>query len=194
MRQDLLLRFEQLKDQRERASEENFKAIQRAEQSQGKAKDEASYLSKKLKKAKEYVSAEEAAEKGVDADRVRALQYTALETEAWNKAVEEKAQSRDAGFSTYQDASFQKYTKLSEKIEVASIQGQKSEKEGLDRMVADLHKDLLRRAKFSKRRKFVADEDVTYINQRNFKFNKKIARAYDDYTEDIAKSLERGTS
>lgn len=38
------------------------------------------------------------------------------------------------------------------------------------------------------------DEDVTFINDKNRHFNKKISRAYDKYTVDIKESLERGTN
>lgn len=51
-----------------------------------------------------------------------------------------------------------------------------------------------RRAKFSRRRAFDEDDDVTYINERNMHFNKKIARAYDKYTAEIKGNFERGTA
>ncbi|OMH85784.1 Pre-mRNA-splicing factor syf2 [Zancudomyces culisetae] len=36
--------------------------------------------------------------------------------------------------------------------------------------------------------------EVTYINDRNAHFNRKIARAYDPYTKEIRDSFERGTA
>ncbi|PVU89843.1 hypothetical protein BB559_004910, partial [Furculomyces boomerangus] len=38
------------------------------------------------------------------------------------------------------------------------------------------------------------DEDVTFINDRNAHFNRKISRAFDKYTKDIRDSFERGTA
>lgn len=52
-----------------------------------------------------------------------------------------------------------------------------------------------RREKFSRRRAFLEDQiDVDFINERNRKFNKKISRAFDEYTSDTKQSLERGTA
>ena len=64
----------------------------------------------------------------------------------------------------------------------------------VDRLVADMDAAAKRRASFSRRRRFNEEEDVSYINESNRTFNKKVARAYDAYTVDIAQSLERGTA
>ena len=64
----------------------------------------------------------------------------------------------------------------------------------VDRLVADMDAAAKRRAAFSRRRRFNDEEDVSYINERNRTFNKKVARAFDAYTIDIAQSLERGTA
>jgi pre-mRNA-splicing factor SYF2 len=53
---------------------------------------------------------------------------------------------------------------------------------------------LAARKKFSRRRQEFDQEDVTYINERNKVFNKKIKRAYDKYTVEIRQNLERGTA
>lgn len=50
------------------------------------------------------------------------------------------------------------------------------------------------RKKFSRRRQEFDSEDVTYINDRNKMFNKKIKRAFDKYTVEIRQNLERGTA
>lgn len=46
----------------------------------------------------------------------------------------------------------------------------------------------------SRRRQHNEDEDITYINERNARFNKKISRAYDKATKEIRDNLERGTA
>ena len=38
------------------------------------------------------------------------------------------------------------------------------------------------------------DKDITYINERNRKFNEKIDRSYSKYTQEIKQNLERGTA
>lgn len=67
-------------------------------------------------------------------------------------------------------------------------------KAGMDRMVAELEEGAKRREKFSRRRAFNEDEDVSYINERNRIFNKKANRAYEAYTLEIKQNLERGTA
>ena len=64
----------------------------------------------------------------------------------------------------------------------------------VERMVVDLEKQVAKRAKFSRRRTFIEDRDVDYINERNAKFNKKIERFYGEYTAEIKQNLERGTA
>eukprot|EP01083_Nonionella_stella_P240032 839472_1 len=66
--------------------------------------------------------------------------------------------------------------------------------EDVDRMVAELAKTQERRAKFSRRRKFYDDKDISYINKRNRIFNEKVSRAFDKYTQEIRGNLERGTA
>lgn len=50
------------------------------------------------------------------------------------------------------------------------------------------------RNKFSRRRPEVFEADVDYINDRNKHFNKKIDRAFGEYTKVIRENLERGTA
>lgn len=66
--------------------------------------------------------------------------------------------------------------------------------EAKSNLSSDVQKQIQIRSQFSKRRHFSGDEEVTYINQRNYKFNQKIARAYDKYTQETKDSLERGTA
>lgn len=70
----------------------------------------------------------------------------------------------------------------------------KDTKEGIDRMVDDLNKQLEKRAKFSRRRAFDDSADIDYINERNMRFNKKLERFYAPYTAEIKQNLERGTA
>ena len=75
------------------------------------------------------------------------------------------------------------------------IQGlHKDSKEGIDRMVEDLEKQVKKREKYSRRRRFDDDADIDYINERNMKFNKKLERFYGQYTTEIKQNLERGTA
>ncbi|KAL7980499.1 hypothetical protein Chor_001653 [Crotalus horridus] len=67
-------------------------------------------------------------------------------------------------------------------------------KEGVDKMVSDLEKQIQKREKYSRRRSYNDDADIDYINERNAKFNKKAERFYGKYTAEIKQNLERGTA
>lgn len=64
----------------------------------------------------------------------------------------------------------------------------------VDVMLAELQEQEERRKNFSRRRAFNDDDDVTYINESNRNFVKKLSRAYDQYTHEIAENIERGTA
>ena len=51
-----------------------------------------------------------------------------------------------------------------------------------------------KKQKFSRKRPNEDEGDITYINERNRVFNKKIGRYYDKYTKEIRDSFERGTA
>lgn len=61
--------------------------------------------------------------------------------------------------------------------------------------MSELETTVARRENFSRRRAFHEDRiDVDFINERNRNFNKKISRAFDEYTTEVKQSLERGTA
>jgi pre-mRNA-splicing factor SYF2 len=64
----------------------------------------------------------------------------------------------------------------------------------VDKMAADVAKQIDARTRFSKRRAHKEDEDVNYINDANQRFNQKIARFYDKFTKEIRDDFERGTA
>ncbi|KAF8710605.1 SYF2 splicing factor, partial [Rhizoctonia solani] len=70
----------------------------------------------------------------------------------------------------------------------------KPSEEAIDRVVGKLNHDLDKRSKFSRKRNNEEEGDITYINERNRVFNKKIARFYDKYTAETRASFERGTA
>jgi len=61
-------------------------------------------------------------------------------------------------------------------------------------LVADIDRQLKKRKEFSRPRIFDFDEEVTYINEQNRVFNKKLQRDYKDYTREIKANLERGSA
>ena len=51
-----------------------------------------------------------------------------------------------------------------------------------------------KRSDYSRRRKYHAGKDVVFLNDRNAHFNKKIERAFGQYTQETKANLERGTA
>ncbi|KAI0032070.1 SYF2 splicing factor-domain-containing protein [Vararia minispora EC-137] len=70
----------------------------------------------------------------------------------------------------------------------------KPSEEAIDRVVQKINQDVDKKRKFSRKRANEDEGDITYINERNRIFNKKIARYYDKYTAEIRASFERGTA
>ena len=72
--------------------------------------------------------------------------------------------------------------------------GKAIESSGLERMAEEVKERKAIRANFSRRRQQYDEEDVNYINERNKGFNKKLDRAYNEYTVETRQNLERGTA
>ena len=77
-------------------------------------------------------------------------------------------------------------------LQYASVDNQPS-REAIDKVVADVNKTIAKREK-SSRQRTVNDDDITYIKERNRRFNEKIGRFYDKYTKEIKENFERGTA
>ncbi|KAF8319426.1 SYF2-domain-containing protein [Clavulina sp. PMI_390] len=70
----------------------------------------------------------------------------------------------------------------------------KPSEDAIDRVISKINLDLDKKRKFSRKRADDDNGDITYINESNKVFNKKIARYYDKYTKEIRDSFERGTA
>jgi len=157
---------------------------------------------------------EEALENGVDYDRAKLLNIDATEAERLER--KKKKKNPDQGFADYEQATFRQYNRLVKNIkpDMHEYERQrekigdafygnpntilhglhKDSKEGIDKMVNDLEKQINKREKYSRRRTHNDDADIDYINERNMKFNKKLERYYGEYTTEIKQNLERGTA
>lgn len=156
----------------------------------------------------------ECAAKGEDYDRVKLLEVTAGDAERWER--KKKKKNPDPGFAGYAEAQFRQYQRLTKQIrpDMNNYEKQREEcgedfhptsnslihgthvptKEGIDRMVEDVERQIEKRAKYSRRRAHNDDADIDYINERNAKFNQKAERFYGKYTAEIKQNLERGTA
>ncbi|XP_044290858.1 pre-mRNA-splicing factor SYF2 [Varanus komodoensis] len=152
--------------------------------------------------------------KGEDYERVKLLEISAEDAERFER--KKKKKNPDIGFSDYAAAQLRQYQRLTKQIrpDLEKYEKLKEEsgeefyptsnsllhgthvpcKEGVDRMVSDLEKQIEKREKYSRRRAYNDDADIDYINERNAKFNKKAERFYGKYTAEIKQNLERGTA
>lgn len=157
---------------------------------------------------------EDASARGEDYSRIKLLNISADEAERLER--KKKRKNPDFGFSDYEAATVRQYQRLVKQIKPDPEQYErkkeelgealyptrdtiihglhKDQKEDIDRMVEDLEKQIDKRNKYSRRRRFNDDEDIDYINERNMKFNKKLERFYGKYTAEIKQNLERGTA
>ena len=150
-------------------------------------------LLRKRERAEEYLAKQAANEEGIDLDRQQALTYTIEETERWQEQQAEKTARMDAGFTDFVQMTARKHDQLTRQLDPESIVKMRAA-EGVEALQADIKAQRAARNSRSRRRRYDDSEDVTYINERNARFNRKASRAYDDYTAEIKDSLERGTA
>lgn len=159
---------------------------------------------------------EEIEKSGQSYDRVRALDWTADECEAWERKRARKS-NPDPGFADFEQSAHRQNERLTKTLEpdMENYQRQKDElgdedfyatskslaygthrpdPKSVDKMVKDLTKQVEKRRGYSRRRAEKAGADVDFINDRNMRFNRKIERFYGKYTTEIKQNLERGTA
>lgn len=70
----------------------------------------------------------------------------------------------------------------------------KPSEDAIDRVIGKINMDIDKRSKKSRIRKDEDEGDITYINERNRMFNKKLDRFYSNQTKEIRDNFERGTA
>ncbi|XP_045031351.1 pre-mRNA-splicing factor SYF2-like [Daphnia magna] len=157
---------------------------------------------------------EEAARLGKDYSRSKLLEVGADEAERKERRNQKK--NPDKGFADFEQATFRQYSRLVQDIKPNMEEYEKDKAnlgdafyagkntivhglhkdspEAMNRMVEDLHKQIEKREKYSRRRRHDDDAEIDYINERNMRFNKKLDRFYGEFTTEIKQNLERGTA
>lgn len=165
---------------------------------------------------KDKANRDAAEEQGLDYERVKMLNVSALEQERMEKLKKKGKKIGDNGFDSYEAQTARQYQRLvrampakdhqryNEQKEAIGdnyytsnpiMEGRvKDTKEAVDRMVKDLEGQIDKRKNSSRRRMYNDNEDIDYINEKNRKLNKKLAKFYDPYTGEIRDALERGTA
>lgn len=158
----------------------------------------------------------EAVKKGLDYDRIKLLNVSAIE--AANTEKKKHKKNPDAGcFTDFESATARQYNRLVNQItpDMKQYQNQRTKvgddifygeahtisqgthkdtPQAIDNMVNDLEQQIMKRKSFSRRRTHNDDADIDYINEKNARFNKKLERFYGDHTTEIKQNLERGTA
>lgn len=164
---------------------------------------------------KEEEARKEAESRGENYERVKMLETTAEEADRYER--KRKKKNPDEGFSGFAAAQYRQYQRLTKQMKPSADEYKKEKEQkgeamfpsvddvnyggrgkvpeaAVDRMVADLEKQIEKREKYSRRRAHHDEADIDYINERNMKFNQKLARFYDPFTSEIKQNLERGTA
>lgn len=165
---------------------------------------------------KDKANRDAAEEKGVDYDRVKLLEVSAMDQERIDKIKKRNKKIGDQGFADYETQTARQYQGLVKAMPAKDLERYNERKEmigenyyssnpimqgtskdppkAVDKMVKDLEKQIEKRKKFSRRRMHNDEADIDYINEKNRRLNKKLAMYYDPYTAEIKQALERGTA
>lgn len=191
--EERLALFKELQEQRQQSAADNLTSTQIEDAELRVNPQQKARLARKKAKAEAYLAKQAAVEADIDVERQNNLTYSIEETERWNEKIEAKDSKKDPGFTDYAQLTRRKYEKLTEKLDPQAILSRNKE-ESLQAMSSEIIDQQKERLRLSRRRRFDDTEDITFINEKNARFNKKVARAYDQFTEDIKESLERGSA
>ncbi|KAJ2777343.1 pre-mRNA-splicing factor SYF2 [Coemansia javaensis] len=211
----LRLQVDRLKALRERvarSSQDNKRDLLREHQRQHENPGEQRRQERKRKEARRLQLREEYT--GDDYERSRFWDYSVEEVEKYEEKRRRREDNRERGFTDYTQVNQRKYERDVSKLKpnVAAYQRAKAaaaaaaaagggsgephkpDERSVERLVQSVEEQQKRRATLHKPSIEKDGEEVSYINQRNARFNRKMNRAYDKHTKEIRDSLERGTA
>ncbi|KAJ2609990.1 pre-mRNA-splicing factor SYF2, partial [Coemansia sp. RSA 1365] len=149
---------------------------------------------------------------GEDYERTRFWDYSIEQVENYEEKKRKREANRERGFTDYTQVNQRKYERDVAKLkpDLAAYERGKAESStgpvlaigephkpdprSVDKLVKSVEDQQKRRATLHKPSVEKEGEDVSYINQRNARFNRKMNRAYDKYTKEIRDNFERGTA
>ncbi|KAJ2711510.1 Pre-mRNA-splicing factor SYF2 [Coemansia spiralis] len=200
-------RVDRLKALRERlakSSQDNKRDLYKEHQRQRENPGEEQRQERKRREAQKLQLKDEYA--GGDYERSRFWDYSVEQVEQYEGKRQRREDNRERGFTDYSQVNQRKYERDVAKLkpDLAAYQRAKDETPAdtqhqpdsrsvaaLARSVEDQQK---RRATLHKPSIAEEGEQVSYINQRNARFNRKMNRAYDKHTKEIRDNFERGTA
>lgn len=190
-------KLQKLKEQRKQISQSNFKEVLEENERSKRPVNWEKKLERNLKKIESEEEKQKAEELGQDYELKKSLNIQANQFDKWDK-IQSSKKKQDPGFIDYESATRRQYNRLTKQLtpnlDEPTSSTHLDSKEGVERMVEDVHKQIEVRNKRSRRRAFDDEADVDYINERNMRFNKKLERFYGEYTGEIKQNFERGTA
>ncbi|KAJ1916668.1 pre-mRNA-splicing factor SYF2 [Coemansia sp. S100] len=140
---------------------------------------------------------------GTDYERSRFKDYSIEQVQSYEEKKNEKDSNVERGFTDYSQVNKRKYdrdvAKLKPDLAAYKQQNQDTEShvpepKNVEKLVKVVQDQQNKRAALHKPSIEKEGEDVSYINERNARFNRKMNRAYDKYTQEIKDNFERGTA
>ncbi|KAJ2082549.1 pre-mRNA-splicing factor SYF2 [Coemansia sp. RSA 988] len=193
-----------------KSSQDNKREIYKEHQRQHENPGEQRRQERKRREALIMKAKEE--HSGSDYERSRFWDYSIEQVENYEEKKRKREVNRERGFTDYTQVNQRKYERDVAKLKpdltayqrgkAESSTGQipessephKPDSRSLDKLARSVEDQQNRRATLHKASVEKEGEDVSYINQRNARFNRKMNRAYDKYTKEIRDSFERGTA
>ncbi|KAJ2750380.1 pre-mRNA-splicing factor SYF2 [Coemansia pectinata] len=140
---------------------------------------------------------------GTDYERSRFKDYSIEQVEHYEEKQKEREANAERGFTDYSQVNRRKYDRDVARLkpDLAAYQQRKEPSEShvpeprnVEKLVKSVQDQQKKRAALHKPSIEQEGEDVSYINERNARFNRKMNRAYDKYTQEIKDNFERGTA
>lgn len=183
------LRLDRLKKQRHEAEKLNQKSVREELAGHGLQRQHSS-TEWRLFKAQKLKAKIQAEEQGADLPRIKRALYTEQEVSDWSLRQLEKKELSDKGCTDFNQMTSLKYQRLLSASQPGSSAG-----DSAIEAIARLEKtDKRKRKKNASNEGEDEDDEVTYINDRNKRFNAKVDRHYGRFTREIKENFERGTA
>ncbi|KAJ2550286.1 pre-mRNA-splicing factor SYF2 [Coemansia sp. RSA 1933] len=149
---------------------------------------------------------------GEDYERSRFWEYSIDRVEKYEAKKRKHEENAERGFTDYAQVNTRKYERDVAKIkpDLVAYERQKAvdrsslslelssehkpDHRSVDKLVKTVEEQQKRRATLHKPSIEKEGESVSYINERNARFNRKMNRAYDKHTKEIRDNFERGTA
>ncbi|CAB3402558.1 unnamed protein product [Caenorhabditis bovis] len=209
-------RLKELHKMRQKARKENHEQVVEEDRRNKLPRNHEARKERESWTIKELEERKAAEEKGLDYERLKAIE-TPAEIADKLELKRKRKKNPDLGFSSFEDMTLRQHTRLTSALD-PDLQSYKKMREvvgddqfyptadtlihgshypttsAMEKLVNDVKGQVKRREQFHRRRLYDPDAPIDYINEKNKKFNQKLEKYYGKYTEDIKDDLERGTA